>query len=86
MCDTQIEKNQAKSISRDKILEKNCVAEVDAKNLVNDSAPANGSFTIEYVNAEPIQNKTLNSPSCETKLRRSQRVRQLLDCYDPANY
>ena len=40
-----------KPTSRDKILEKNRVAEVDSENLANDAAPANESFTTE---AEPI--------------------------------
>ena len=68
-----------KPTSNDEILETNRVVEVDSENPANDAAPANESFTTEDVDAEPIQNESLNDPSCETKLRRSQR-------YDPANY
>ena len=70
--------------SNDEILETNRVVEVE--NPANDAAPANESFTTEDVDAEPIQNESLNDPSCETKLRRSQRVRKPPERYDPANY
>ena len=63
-----------KPTSNDEILETNRVAEVDSENPANDAAPANESFTTEDVDAEPIQNESLiNDPSCETKLRHSQR-------------
>ena len=76
-----------KPTSNDKILETNRVMEVDSENPANDAAPANTSFTTEDVDAEPIQNESLiNDPSCETKLRRSQRVRKPPESYDPANY
>ena len=76
-----------KPTSNDKILEKKSrVAKVDSENFANDVAPANESFTTEDVDAEPIQNKSLNSPSSETKLHHSQRVRKSPERYDPANY
>ena len=75
-----------KPTSNDEILETNRVVEVDSENPANDAAPANESFTTEDVDAEPIQNESLNDPSCETKLRRSQRVRKPPERYDPANY
>ena len=60
---------------------------VDSENPSNDAAPANKSFTTEDVDAEPIQNESLiNDPSCETKLRRSQRVRKPPERLDLANY
>ena len=73
-----------KPTSNDEILETNRVVEVE--NPANDAAPANESFTTEDVDAKPIQNESLNDPSCETKLRRSQRVRKPPERYDPANY
>ena len=76
----------SKPKSSDEILEKNRVAEVDSENLANDAAPENESFTTEDVDAESIQNKTLNSPSCETNRRRSQRVRKPPERYDLVNY
>ena len=75
-----------KPTSNDEILETNRVVEVDSENPANDAAPANEIFTTEDVDAEPIQNESLNDPSCKTKLRRSQRVRKPSECYDPANY
>ena len=85
--DTLTSKHLAqKPTSSDKILEKNRVAEVDSENLANDAAPANESFTTEDVDAESIQNKSLNSPFCETKLRCSQRFRTHAERYDPTNY
>ena len=76
-----------KPTSNDKILKTNRVVEVDSENPANDAAPTNESFTTEDVDAEPIQNKSLiNDLSCETKLRRSQRVRKPPERYDPANY
>ena len=75
-----------KPTSNDEILETNRVVEVDSENPANDAARANESFTTEDVDAEPIQNESLNDPSCETKLRRSQRVRKPPERYDPANY
>ena len=75
-----------KPTSNDEILETNRVVEFDLENPANDAAPANESFTTKDVDAEPFQNKSLNDPSCETKLRRSQRVRKPPERYDPANY
>ena len=75
-----------KPTSNDEILETNRVVEVDSENPANDAAPANEIFTTKDVDAEPIQNESLNDPSCETKLRRSQRVRKPPERYDPANY
>ena len=56
---------------------------VDLKNLVNDVVPANESFTTEDMDAEPIQNKTLNNPSCETELLHLQCICKFFDHYDP---
>ena len=76
-----------KPTSNDEILETNGVVEIDSENSANDAAPGNESFTTEDVDAEPIQNESLiNDPSCETKLRCSQRVRKPPERYDPANY
>ena len=73
-----------KPTSKEELLETNRVVEVGSENPANDAAPANESFTTENVDAEPIQNESLNDPSCET--RRSQRVRKPPERYDPANY
>ena len=76
-----------KPTSNDEILETNRVVEVDSENPANDAALANESFTTKNVDAEPIQNESLiNNPSCETKLRRSQRVCKPPKRYDPAHY
>ena len=75
-----------KPTSNDEILETNRVVEIDSENPANDAAPANKSFTTSDVDSEPIQNESLNNPSCETKLRRSQRVRKPPERYDPGNY
>ena len=75
-----------KPTSNDEILETNRVMKVDSENSANDATPANESFTTEDVDAEPIQNESLNDPSYETKLRCSQRVRKPPERYDPANY
>ena len=59
----------------------------ESENPANDAAPANESFTTEDVDPEPIQNESLiNDPSCENKLRRSQRVRKPPERYNPANH
>ena len=76
-----------KPTSNDEILKTNRVVEIDSENPANDAAPANESFTTEDLDAEHIQNESLiNDPSCETKLRRSQRACKPPERYDPANY
>ena len=75
-----------KPTSNDEILETNRVVEVDLENPANDTVPANESFTTEDVDAKPIQNESLNDPSCKTKLHHSQHVRKPPECYDTANY
>ena len=73
-----------KPTSNDEILETNRVVEVDSENAANDAAPANESFTTKDVDVEPIQNESLNDPSCKTKLRHSQRVRKPPEHYNPS--